>query len=442
MIQKIFRDKTLKLLIIINIINLIAYAIGGKFLNIKYISLIITFLILIFCKQKKSLPIVFYLHCNSALYDDINFTYIFNISIFILLIKEIFFYHSKFNKKTTILFIILLMYNICMMVINNLFSGYRILSMISWISSYLILIIYSSNKNVDFEIIYRYFFVGFIMSCLNAVIIPFKIWGTNIPTAYRFIGLLRDPNYYSFDALFLIFSSGTYARLINKNSFIYITIIAVLGILSVSKMFILLLITGFIFNFIFNLNKLKIKPYQIILTILMMVVLFVLIYNSNFIDIMISKYTYRSETTSLLTGRDKIQLYYLNFVYNNPLVLLFGQSTSYSAISDIGSYLGGFYANMVAHNTYIDFIMSWGILFTIFYLCFIYKILQMSHKTGNNTFTKETKVLVLIFLLGMFALSYLQADVFALLILYIILLSKNGDEVEINESNKNIHDNS
>ena len=36
MIQKIFRDKTLKLLIIINIINLIAYAIGGKFLNIKY----------------------------------------------------------------------------------------------------------------------------------------------------------------------------------------------------------------------------------------------------------------------------------------------------------------------------------------------------------------------------------------------------------------------
>lgn len=433
MLKKILKDKTLILLIIINLINAIAYAVGGAFLNIKYITLGMTFLIMIFCKQEKSLPIVFYLHCNSALYDDIGFTYIFNFSIIIVLLKEIFFYRSKMKKDTTVLFVVLFLYNLCLIALKDLFTINTLLSMVSWVGSYLLLILYSSNKKTDFEIIYRYFFVGFIMSCLCAIIIPLKTWGTSIPTAYRFIGLLRDPNYYAFDALFLIFSAKSYAQSINKNPIIYMIIISALGILSVSKMYILLLFVGIILYFIFNANKAKIKPYQLVFAIVVLCLIFIIAYNSNFIDLIISKYSYRNETTSLLTGRDKIQSYYVNYILGNPILLFFGDSTSYSILSNVGNYAGDFFSHMVAHNTYLDILLSWGIVFGMEYLYFIYKIIKNSYKTIIKKITSDSKVLTMIFLLGILSLSYIQADVFALLILYIILLSKNGNEVEINE---------
>ena len=44
--------------------------------------------------------------------------------------------------------------------------------------------------------------------------------------------------------------------------------------------------------------------------------------------------------------------------------------------------------------------------------------------------TSDSKILIIISILGMFSLSYLQADVFALLILYIILASKNRKDDE------------
>ena len=430
MLKNIIKDKTLIFLIVISFINVIAYAIGGIFISIKYFTLCLNFIVLFFCKPEKSLPIVFYFHCNSALYDDIGFPYIFNFSIMIVLFKEILLYHSQLKKSTTILFIVLFIYNLCLIILNNIYSFNILLSMISWAASYLILIMYSSSKKTDFEIIYRYFFIGFVMSCLYAILIPLKIWGCNIPTAYRFIGLLRDPNYYSFNSLFLIFSAKTYAKSINKKPIFYIIISGGLGILSVSKMFILLVIVGIFLYFIFNIKKFKFKPYQILLTSILIFIIFLIAYNSNFMDILISKYTYRTDTTSLFTGRDKIQPYYINDLCNNPLKLLFGQSTSYSLLSNIGDSLGDFFSNMVAHNTYLDIILSWGLLFTFVYIVFIYKIIKNSYYVGINRITNNCKVIIMIFLFGLFSLSYLQADIFALLILFIILLNKKENEVQ------------
>ena len=441
MLKKVIKDKVLMALIAINFVDAIAYFIGGSIINIKYITLGLTFLILFFCKQEKSLPIVFYLHCNSALYDDIGFSYIFNFAIMIVLFKEIFFYYSNLKKNTTFVFLFLFFYNIGLIFLKNVFTINTALSMLSWGVSYLLLILYTSSQKTDFEVIYRYFFVGFVMACVCAAIIPFKKWGINIPTAYRFIGLLRDPNYYSVDALFLIFSARAYSEKINTNPLIYMISMSALGILSVSKMFILLLAVGLILYVMLNASNAKIKPYQFIFAISLLGIAFVIAYNSNFLDTIISKYTYRTQTTTLLTSRDKLQTYYLNYLFNNPIVLLFGNSTSYSVLSDVGSYAGDFFAHMVAHNTYLDILMSWGIVFSSIYVLFIYKVFKNSYKTETEGTTSDSKVLTIILLMGLFSLSYLQADVFALFILYIILVSKKGNEVELSERHKNIYDN-
>lgn len=429
MIKLILKEKVLILLIVFNMINTIAYIIGGTLINLKYLTLFLTVLVILFSKHNNTLPIIFYLHCNSALYDDVGFSYIFNISIGIILFKEIIVYKTKLNKDSTLLVLLIFLYNLILVLFNNLFSLYGFLSMFSWTGSYFLLNIYSESKKINFNKIYLYFFVGFIMSCIYAIAIPIKMWGFNIPSAYRFIGLLRDPNYYAFDALFLIFTARTFSKSVKKNPIIYMIVISILGVLSVSKMFIILLVFGIILYFVLNFNKLRINPYKIVLFFIILLIITYLVYNSNFIDLIISKYSYRTGTTSILTGRDKIQSFYISYIFNNPLVLLFGNSTNYSAVSNIGNYLGEYFNQMVAHSTYLDLILSWG-MFSSIYLYYIYKVIKKSCRKQPKKMTSDSKILIIISILGMFSLSYLQADVFALLILYIILASKNRKDDE------------
>ena len=212
MIKLILKEKVLILLIVFNMVNTIAYIIGGTLINLKYLTLFLTVLVILFSKHNNTLPIIFYLHCNSALYDDVGFSYIFNISIGIILFKEIIVYKTKLNKDSTLLVLLIFLYNLILVLFNNLFSLYGFLSMFSWTGSYFLLNIYSESKKINFNKIYLYFFVGFIMSCIYAIAIPIKMWGFNIPSAYRFIGLLRDPNYYAFDALFFFFISRTFSK--------------------------------------------------------------------------------------------------------------------------------------------------------------------------------------------------------------------------------------
>ena len=108
---------------------------------------------------------------------------------------------------------------------------------------------------------------------------------------------------------------------------------------------------------------------------------------------------------------------------------MFGNSTNYSAVSNIGNYLGEYFNQMVAHSTYLDLILSWG-MFSSIYLYYIYKVIKKSCRKQPKKMTSDSKILIIISILGMFSLSYLQADVFALLILYIILASKNRKDDE------------
>ena len=426
MIKNIFKDKILLMLIILSIINAFIMFAGGALIKLKFITLILYFLILIIAPKEKNLPVLFYIYCNSALYDDINFTYTFNFSIIIVLCKELFFYHSKINTKSVVILSILVVYDLIMIMLNQVFSN-DILTNVSWIGSYLLLIIYSYQKKVDFKTLYEYFFVGFIFSCLCAVAIPINKWGFNIPTAYRFRGLLRDPNYYSIVAILLIFSSNTYAKLTNSNTFWYMIIAGALGILSISKMYMVLLILGICINILFGTKKIKIK--QTIITIFLIIIAAGFIYNSNFLDLITKKYTYRLETTTLTTSRDKLQSYYLSYALNHPTTFLFGNSTRYAKALDVSGYLGNsFFHNMVAHNTYLDLFMSWGAFISLLYVYFIYYIFKSSYFVDNKEQNKNSdfKTLSIVILFGFLALSYFTADFMALMILYILLVKKNN----------------
>ncbi len=421
--KKFFKNNTmLFFLIIVCILNILFSIIG---LNaVKYLLIVLIFLVIFFSKDEELLPIIFFLHPNSALFDNVGFTYLFNFCVVIVAIKMIMFLRVKLPKKSILLFIVLLLFELFLCLFSP-FVNSLIFSLVSWTCSYLILIMASYNQEkISFEKVYRYFFVGFCCSFITGWIEPMLKWGINIPTAYRFTGLLRDPNYYSIDALFLIFSASTYAAICNKNKFLYIIPLVFMGLCSVSKTFILLLFLGIFISIILNIKKINFK--NLILGFIIILVVIMLAYKYGLIDLIMDKYLYRSETTSLLTGRDKLWIFYISSLLKNPLILLFGKSlTYYSKILNPG-IIDSFFTNFVAHNTYLDFILSWGIIGTILYLIFLSTIFQNFKNYYSNFKNKEKNLNFILcttlFLAVIFVLSYLSADVFAILILYLIIL--------------------
>lgn len=161
------------------------------------------------------------------------------------------------------------------------------------------------------------------------------------------------------------------------------------------------------------------------------------VFTTNNFDYIVEKYLYRTSTTSAFTGRDYIQEYYLNILINNPSRLIFGSSSKYNHLLGIGHEIGSeFFEDMVAHNTYLDIILAWGILGFLWYMFFIYN-LQNSLKRQYNLNTNENKnsyYTLLILVCGfLFVLSYMFVDFFAIMLIY-IFMSKYPKEKMINDN--------
>lgn len=417
------KDGTLSSLIIINLINLLLILSGNELSVIRWLLLLFEFFIIIISSEDKIIPLLFFLHPLSATYDKLGFTYLFNFSILILLIKLFIIYRPSLERKSTFLFLLIVLLEF-ILILKEGELDYRIISLGSWIASYLLLIFYSNKiDKINFKVVYKYFYIGFLLGALLGFTYPVMRWGIlNIPTAYRFTGLLRDPNYYCIDALLLIFSANTYSKLTERNKYILIFPILCLGALSISKTFVILMVLGVVLISIINIKKIKVK--QIFAGIAALSIIFVILYNMNFIDIFIEKFVYRTETTTLLTGRDDLYKYYINELLNNPFNLIFGNSMiNYPYVLSVGS-VDSFYTNFVAHNTFLDVVLSWGVIGTILYITLLYCIFKNSVFKGVVIKKRNDDFVILLItgLLALCVLSYLAVDFFAIIILYLLML--------------------
>ena len=423
------QDKKLILLCLIVIcVGIIKYFIPA--LNpLQYAFLILHVFIILSAKEEEFIPIVLFNHTCSALYDDVSFQYIFNLTIVIFVLKIILSKNIKLNKTLFFFFVVLVLYELILNFVNIGISS-QLLNLVTFFSSYLFVILIISSKNkvfINLELIYKYFFWGFIASAIAGYMYPISNWGiTNVPVAYRFKGLLRDSNYYSVDALLLIISSMLYKKRVTKEAII----IFLVGLLAVSKMFIAVSLLAFFIALFNQIIKVRSKKQMISLLVLLLCIPIVFYFASktDFINDILNKYLYRTDSVSLFTGREYIQKYYMDTLAQDPITLLFGRSTSYASVLNIGHDIENpFYYNIVAHNTYLDMILSWGIFGMIFYIVNIYQMFSIFKK---NFCPGGKYTLWFIFFIGLclFALSYLMLDFFAILILYIIIFSLSKKE--------------
>ena len=203
----------------------------------------------------------------------------------------------------------------------------------------------------------------------------------------RASGFFGDPNYCS---VFLILTLATlctlyYHKLVKTEFWFLFVPISVLGFFTYSKSYFLAVCVLILFLLIFVLFP-KHKGWAILSIVAMAVILFLILDGRiEVVNVMLERF----KSEDLTTGRFTLNNIYLNYVWENPIIMLFGEGIAINTI---------FGLHQAVHNIYIESIFKLGILGTA--LCLFTLFLGIDGAVVKGK--KVADFLPLVFLLVMF----------------------------------------
>lgn len=383
---------------------------------VGYICIICIYSLILFSKILDSyLCSISTIPCMGV-FDNIGINSFYNIAFILFLIRLIF-YYLKSNSHIPIILLLLFVYinayNIIVLILNDMISIDTINNSIGFFTATMVLSLTIEISEIKCAMRHAYYwmFTFILLSFLLGGIRDISMWGFPLPEAHRLSGLMRDPNYLSSFTAITIFSYFVIFDRLGITPFI----LTIVGLLTVSKMFLIIVIISYLYLIIVNLNKIlhTIKSRMPIHKALFFIIIFfttllIIVLFSNYF---FSKYFYRLTEYTLTTGRTFIWGQYLNEITNSMSGLFFGKSLSYSIVYEVK--FGG--TIMVVHNTFFDILLSFGLLNFILIIYAIYKYFTKI-KYNKNDF-----VLIIILFIIMSSLSWLMIDNFFYLTLYIFL---------------------
>lgn len=389
-----------------------------------YVAMIFVILFGIKGDSGEALSWILFLLPNIRILDVLGFTYGVNILIVIISLKILFVgtneegtrYINYFFRKKYILgsFIVFLLEFLHIFVDYNGFMRYLFNGTNIAFNLFVCFKILNFNLKLND---YRKMSYALIVGIFNSVII-FILANKSVIEAikvsqYRFGAFGTDPNYLSVYVVMGMASLLTvsfYSKITFKE-IILIFLLSIIELLTISKMGILsmmIVYLGFLIILILRGQLLKIGT--IVIKILP-IVFIVLIYFGNVLILLWDKFINRfygiksiSELNHLTSGRSDIFIFYLNNFFDNFISFLYGRGVDYF------SYYKNFGASYVAHNTYFDFILSWGILGVFIFILICYFCLR---DIISFRFKKNINFLPLLVLsIMLISLSCMSSDMF------------------------------
>ena len=182
-------------------------------------------------------------------------------------------------------------------------------------------------------------YIPSLNSVVRSMMLTYNLYGAAGLT--RMSGMTYDPNLFGFYVYVGIAANLCLAhRKKYKNCLVNIilsAILSVLGIMTLSKAFFLFFsVLAFIFVVIWTTSsRISITKKMLIFVGLALTIVLVFTYAGVYLDALFERFT-TSGNGGLTTGRTDLWAYYLNYLFDHPLNLLFGKSLSYS-IPDMSS---------------------------------------------------------------------------------------------------------
>ena len=178
----------------------------------------------------------------------------------------------------------------------------------------------------------------------------------------------------------------------------------------------------------------------IILRLLPFILIIYFIFGSE-INYLISKFLERfSESYSVnsianfTSGRSNIQSDYLKYLYSNLESLFFGRGINYL---DFYTRYG---MTFVAHNTYLDIVLSWGVFGSIIFFFTVIFCIRKYIKIKRNYLRYLLPFFV--YLAMLFSLSCLSADMFWYLLAFVLipLRIQTTTSIDLKKKGMYLHD--
>lgn len=414
---------------------------------ISYSIVSIVFLSLFVFNFNDNLKIVFFLTPSFYYFSTIGVvgnpvTYF----LILLFIKYLFDCRNKSYDIYNLIFMVLvLVLSVISSIIGN---SYNLLELVRWSMLFVFTVLLMSEKrsNRNFLDFGKYFIIGFFVSSIVGLV-AFKIGGNlydlnrtdyNPNIINRFSGLSGDPNYYGMYALLVltfIFMQLEVVKEPKKAAFMWLLVISIgfLSILTVSRS----LVVGFVFVillFVF-LNFRKRKNIKIFFLIVFFMILGLLVGSYyGFFDNFIHRFEY--STLSDLTGARSIIFfeYMTGFLSGDLWRYLFGSGVTGHPdfyFYDVNGFnsRGDFYKPFATHNTFVELLVSFGILGSVVFLVLLYRCIFNDLLKSVNGFRIFDLMPLLIIVIYFFSLHNLSQYGFYFILVLVSMFLKYRNEV-------------
>lgn len=235
-------------------------------------------------------------------------------------------------------------------------------------------------------------------------------------TAYRIAGirLIRvqgftvNPNYFSLDVNIAMAGVLVLPMLQRKKTSLLevalMLALLVIGLMTLSKSFILgVFATLFVF-FLFNIKQAKAYKFAFAAVFILAVVYMLGGAESAYLSAIIDRFTASTDVDSLTSSRSSIWQEYVEYLFANPLTLLFGE--------------GIMNTMRASHNFYLECLYTLGV-FGSGLLLFFLNGLRGKCKVGGGNINRYIPLVV--FLVRAFAINLLLRESFFLFLIYIFL---------------------
>ncbi|MFC7285294.1 O-antigen ligase family protein [Phocicoccus pinnipedialis] len=412
--------------------------IDQNFISIPMIIMaILYFLAFLFSTKKNVLGIFLFLMMISTS----TLLYIANVYFLIFLMKN---YHSKTPLNNTLVMVIILILYEGVHVLLNSFYGYDE-SVIKWLgfSICLILFIYLKplQKEIDIVLTFKYMLYGFISYSVLTIGTYINLYNVSeFFTVIRRFGylpyhkeegfLLINPNMVGKHSAFIISCYLVLTNLkkirIAPSNLVLIIYVGIIGALTVSRGFILVLLLILVLFLFMNFIKQRFLP---IIVVAITGIMTFLIISKLFNQLIININKRIFETEDISGTRFTIYELYLDIIMSNVDIFIFGLGMQ-DYILKLQNYNSNIF--LASHNIIIEVITIWGGIGLLIVSLFLVKLITESRVFMNHDFYHKTIVLIpLLSLLisamfGQFFISYYHT--FGLLIMSLIILNQEEDK--------------
>lgn len=271
------------------------------------------------------------------------------------------------------------------------------------------------KEKISFENCSLFLAIGVISACIASEILTkyphmlkyIEVYEWKAKGLIRLSGFYGDPNFYSVHiliaicGLLILLIDKRYKRPILLGSMIIVLIY--FGFLSVSKMFILVLLVE-LGLWIMMVLLLKGRTKTKISIVFYIVIALVIILSSGILSEQIHMYLVRfgagNNLKSLTTGRNNLILIYIDFFMKNIPALVFGQGLTSILIGNLP---------MVPHNTIVQMIYEFGCVGSIGVVLWIINLYKDTIKGKKNHYSLMRLCYMVLFITGCF-LPWMSLD--------------------------------